>query len=460
MDRLARLILLTWCVLLAPCAWSYGQVGPTAIQVYKCADKYTGASPADACGAWISAQPASTMEGSVKVNWNRKLSGCTATLCTVVVVGMFWDSYFQRDWQYSYSEPQLTVTSSGGQGCPANSRQVPGSSSKCECNNGFSPQAGQCVPYACPVAGNYTATTQPDQAVSNAGDGICQGGCGYTPSSWKAGQDGTIWAAWPFRSTGKACAGLAGTDGVKTGEENTGKPAPVPCGQNQCPGTAGINGVMTQMCVACKGTSAAPTTEAASAPAGSASGAGIGDQTKTTQTECDGTTCTTTTVTRDSAGAVTGSTSKQEPQENFCQANPMSPMCKKSSFGGSCAATACDGDAVQCALTQEVIKRNCQLWDDPDLAETAKKGKAAAAGDKPPGHPGADGAVAANSMSFPSVINTSDPIGGSCPSDVSFDGPLGKPLVLKLSSLCYALTILGKLFVAITSLACAFIVFK
>ncbi|MDL5034661.1 virulence factor TspB C-terminal domain-related protein [Pelomonas sp. APW6] len=456
------MILLFWCVLLSPSAWSYGQVGPTAIQVYKCADKYTGSSPADACNAWIAAQPAKTMEGSVNVTWTRKLSGCTASLCTVVVVGMFWDSYFQRDWQYSYSEPQLTVTSSGGQGCPPNSRQVPGSSSKCECNNGTSPQAGQCVPYACPAAGNYTATTQPDQAVTNAGDGICQGGCGYTPSSWKAGQDGTIWAAWPFKSTGKACAGLAGTDGVKTGEENTGKPAPVPCGQNQCPGMAGINGVMTQMCVACKGTSAAPTTEAASAPAGAASGSTtVGDQTKTTQTECDGTTCTTTTVTRDSGGSVTGSTSKQEPQENFCQANPNSPMCKKSSFGGSCAATACDGDAVQCALTQEVIKRNCLLFDDAGVTKPLQAAGDAAvgAGLKPSDHPGAEGNVTKVDASAAGRISQEDALPGSCPGDQAFS-VASYNLVIPFSRVCEPAAILGKAMVALSMLVAALIIFK
>lgn len=461
MDFAARLIVGLVLVLFAGSALAYGVVPKTMVPVYDC--PFGGAAGDSgkvfygrartgpgACAAWIAqVSPWTNSSGGTTT---RTITSCSASSCSIALRTTYPNSGYVSEGTGSISFVLLRVES----GCPDFANAV--GTTACECAPGFRPEASACVPLQCPVAGKYTAITQPDQAVKNVGDGICQGGCGYTPTGYKIGTDGTIWAGWPFKSTGKACQGLPDAQGASTGEENTKNPSPLPCGANQCPGTVSMNGATTQMCVACKGTAAPPTTEAASAPAGSASGAG--DITKSTQTTCDGVTCTTTTTTRDGAGAVVGSSEKKEAQENFCQQNPQSQLCKKSSFGGSCAATTCDGDAVQCALAQETYKRNCQLYDDPKLSTMAEVGNAAmAAGDTPAGHPGAPGAVQAGSVAFSSAINTSSPIAAACPASYTVAGPFG-PLTMDLSALCSSLALLGNIMVAVTWLACAFIVFK
>lgn len=466
MAHLARLILLAW-LLLPAWSWGYGQVPKKPAVVYTCAGG-TGPSGPAACADGAAKAPKTcpvSWPGDVCEQITTVLS-CDSKSCTMQQEQWLTSNYWHEPRTRTGLSQNIHAWDSYPDGyiCPEFSTGVgAGAGASCECREGYKPEGSSCVPVYCYPAGSYTAITQPDQQVNNAGDGICMGGCGYTPSHWKAGQDGRIWAGWPFKSTGKPCQGAPdpGT-GVKTGEENTSKPAPVPCGQNQCPGTAGINGNTVQMCVACKGSSAAPVTETASAPAGSASGAtGIGDTTKTTQTECDGNTCTTTTTTKDGTGAVTGSSTKQEPQENFCQANPASPLCKKSSFGGSCAATACDGDAVQCALTQEVIKRNCQLFDDAGVTKPlqAVGEKAVADGLKPSDHPGSEGNVTKVDASASGRISQEDSLPGACPADQSF-AVASYNLVVPFSRVCEPAAILGKAMVALSMLVAALIIFK
>lgn len=91
--------------------------------------------------------------------------------------------------------------------------------------------------------------------------------------------------------------------------------------------------------------------------------------TKSTTQNADGTvtTQTTTNVTNNSTGVTTSTTGdkKTEPKTTFCEDNPNSTICKTSSFGGSCAAFTCDGDAIQCAIAKEQHNRNCTLFDKP-----------------------------------------------------------------------------------------------
>lgn len=273
------------------------------------------------------------------------------------------------------------------------------------------------------------------------------------PSSWKVGQDGQIWATWPFKSSGGFCKGAADASNVNvdTGEKNTANPAPVPCGQNQCPGT--VNGAT--ICVPCRGQQEQGPTTAASAPAGAAS-AGTGSS--STATECNGITCTTTTTTRDGSGNITGTAATTDKQENFCKANPQSSLCKQSSFGGSCAATTCEGDAVACAIAADQYRRNCQWFDDPETTPLKQAGDAAMTGQLlPDGHPLKDAATMP--MDFGSRIDQMDRLGGGCPQDVTFTLS-GTTVVMPFSKACAPLHLLGQIAMAITMLACCFIVFK
>lgn len=334
--------------------------------------------------------------------------------------------------------------------CPINSTQI-GATENCNCDSGYLASGGNCVQYTCPPSGSYTAITQPDQKVGNAGDSVCTGGCSYAPSSWKVGQDGQIWATWPFKSTGGFCQGAPDATGATTGELNSSNPAPVPCGQNQCPGT--VNGAT--VCVPCKGQQEQGPSTSASAPDGSASSA-TGTSTKT---ECNGVSCTTTTTTTDGTGAVTGTQQVTQKQESFCKENPQSSLCKQSSISGSCGGPiACDGDAIQCAIAADQIKRNCQWFDDAGTAPLKSAGDAAMTGqDQPAGHPA--NSATSQSVSFGSQLDQTDRLGGSCPQDVSFS-LMGKAVVMPMSKACEPLQIVGQLAVAVTALACAFIVFK
>jgi len=335
-------------------------------------------------------------------------------------------------------------------GCPGSS--VGPSGGQCSCPMGYKPNTlkTDCEQYTCPPSGGYSAITQPDQKVANAGDGLCAGGCGLQPSSWKVGADGQIWATWPFKSTGRFCSGTPNPQNpaVDTGEKNTSNPAPVPCGQNQCPGT--VNGAT--VCVPCAKQQTDGPSQTASSPTGS------GDQTTSTSTSCNGISCTTTTTTKDAQGNVIGSIEKNQDQPSFCQENPQSSLCKQSSFGGACAATACEGDAIQCAIAQEAFKRNCQWFDEAALNPLKQKGDTAMNDQaQPADHPYAQATQA--SVSFDSVIDQTDRLAGGCPSDESVPF-MGKSLTLPFSKLCQPLGWLGNLLVGLTMLACLFIVFR
>lgn len=339
--------------------------------------------------------------------------------------------------------------------CPTGATQVgSGASSQCMCNLGFAPSAdGQkCDQYTCPPSGGYSAVTTPDVKVANAGDTVCTAGCSYQPSSYKVGQDGQIWGVWPLKSTGGFCGGAKDpATGADTGELNN-NPAPVPCGQNQCPGT--VNGAT--ICVPCKNQVEQGPSTSASAPAGSSS-APVGTS---TSTSCNGITCTTTTTGTDGSG-----TSTTQNQDSFCKQNPESSLCTKSSFGGSCSATTCNGDAVQCAIAAEQYRRNCQWFEDPQAQGLKESGVQAMNGvAQPEGHPGKDPEQVTSSLS--AGLDQSDAIGGggSCPSDVSV--PLQVPLVgsvgldIAFSKACDSLQAAGRVLVAITLLWAGLFVYR
>jgi hypothetical protein len=136
----------------------------------------------------------------------------------------------------------------------------------------------------------------------------------------------------------------------------------------------------------------------------------------------------------------------------------------KSSFGGQCAATTCQGDAVQCAIAADQYRRNCQWFDDPAAATLADAGVANMTGQaQPDGHPGRN--ATETPIAFSSSIDQSDALGGgSCPTDVavSIDVPLvgARQLDIGLSKVCAPLQIVGQLGVAITLLWAAVFVFR
>lgn len=458
MDCFVRLIAL-FALLVSSNAFAIGSIPPQQTATYECTG-YNGQKARSTAGASAACSAVVRPDHGVGASneYYYRIAHYYVKDCAEDANGPYcniWVSSTYPNCSSCTDTPVLSVvyraivTSSFD--CPANSTLA---GSSCSCNSGYINNAGNtaCQQYTCPPSGSYSAITQPDQKVTNAGEGTCSAGCSYQPSSWKVGQDGQIWATWPFKSTGSFCKGdpSPANPAVDTGEKNTKNPAPVPCGQNQCPGT--VNGAT--ICVPCKGTQEQGPSTTASAPGTGASG----PSTSTTTTECNGVNCTTTTTTTDGNGGVTGQTQTSQKQESFCKENPQSALCKQSSFGGACAATTCEGDAVMCAIAADQYKRNCEWFDDPAAAQLATVGNAAITGqDRPPGHPAND--ASSQSVSFSSVIDQSDRLGAGCPTDVAVS-VAGKSVSIPFSSMCGNLQLVGNLMVGFCMFVAALIVFR
>jgi len=141
--------------------------------------------------------------------------------------------------------------------------------------------------------------------------------------------------------------------------------------------------------------------------------------------------------------------------EGFCKENPDLPICKESSFGGSCQANfTCDGDAIQCSIAREQHIRNCKLFDDPSdesrlyEAEKAKDRNR----DVTASLPGNEVIDVASKISYDDVLG-----GGACISDLNIQ-VMRQSITLPISTICPQLGYLGYILVAVASLAAARIV--
>lgn len=103
----------------------------------------------------------------------------------------------------------------------------------------------------------------------------------------------------------------------------------------------------------------------------------------------------------------------------------------KSSFGGQCAATQCDGDAIQCAIAREQYRRNCAMFDEKtpesELYHASKSKTGNQTGDLPGNTTIAFGADKYDSTNLLGA--------GSCIGDVTV-GVLGKSVTLEMSRVC------------------------
>lgn len=470
MDSLSRLIALVFVAVLCELAlvqsaWAYGSVPQSSQPVYACKGfiggniSGEGRSAAAACEVALGVANSS---GQYFVCTKQPSIRQTRTFA----LGSMNGSNFDVIYKIAANGPDCPASESTGSNvlnyfiiryavsCPENSNQVGGS---CECELGYKKDAGsQCVPYQCPSKNSYQPVTQPDVKLPNAGDGFCDGGCTFTPSSWKVDTGGQVWGVWPFKSGGNACGGKKGADGVSTGSDGV-EPAPVPCGANQCPGN--VNGA--NVCVPCRSqTTNGPSTAASGTQPTDAPSSDPDKQIKDTssRTDCTGAVCTTTTEYKNGKGDVIGSKTEEESQESYCQKNPSANQCKKNSFGGACeAGFSCEGDAIQCALAQEVYRRNCQWFKDPPTATLAAGESAMAAGDRPAWHPASQAET--KSFSLQGMLNVAELLPASCPSDrtVVINGAV---YVVALSQMCGNLDLIGRCVVAMCLLAAAGIVFR
>jgi len=320
------------------------------------------------------------------------------------------------------------------------------------------PTTGLCEPPECPAAGQQLAGESVYETPSLSLT-VCLNLCsGQGVAS--ATHEGRSYVWGPITSDGGACTG-SGTGGEPPPAVEPVPPAPLPQAPGMCPGT--VNG--TTVSVPCgTATAGGPSTEtgapetAPSGPDGPASGASGTNATTT----CIGQFCTTTTTTTTDHGDGTATTTpvtETETKDEFCATNPGHTLCQedKSSFAGTCAATACTGDAIQCAIAQEQARRNCQLMDTATTLSDI--GNAAANGQNPANHPKNE--IETQVIALSSMISTLPLFGssGQCPSDQSITVQ-GQVIALPFASMCPYLQMLGAAFMAACYLAAAFIVFK
>ncbi|MCC6609255.1 MAG: hypothetical protein IT515_06195 [Burkholderiales bacterium] len=260
------------------------------------------------------------------------------------------------------------------------------------CPSGWSLSGGSCTltTYSCPSGYTLSGTecnSNPDAAgtqgpnlcipaTASPGNGACYNGTlyDYQTASNQFAIDGVQQWCGPTRSSGQPCA-------ASTPQAVSGSPTSCPAGQ--VPGT--ING--QTVCLGAGESNPAQKVETTTATTTDAQGQPTGTTTTTTTTKDTGTGSTVTTTTRNPDGTTTTQTQNAGPNtakpdmQRFCEQNPETSICKRSTWGGACGAFACDGDAVQCAIAREMHQRNCQLFDT--TSALSDLGNAVAAGNDP-----------------------------------------------------------------------------
>jgi hypothetical protein len=173
-------------------------------------------------------------------------------------------------------------------------------------------------------------------------------------------------------------------------------------------------------------------------------------------------TTTVTTVTKDAGGTVTGTTTETTNETKpgdgtemgeFCEKNPKSPMCQNSSFGGTCGAFACEGDAIQCAIAKEQHTRNCQTLENHSGGATSAEAltwyNANSKGE------GLDNpAQFKQTGTLPTIDQTTRSLGSGSLSDLVVD-VWGESITIPFSSLNTVLGYMGSILVAVALIIAA-----
>ena len=446
-----------------------------------------GPAPAGAvCQAWSAhiqaAQPTDYYGNSL--SWSPSVNGSTCVVSSAAETVSA---------PMSYVGDQLSCTtpdSSPGQG---------GASGTCYCNTGKTLISNACVPGV-----NHTPATpktdqqcqsQLGQVVPGTGGStrydmpagqhtLCYGGCVVQPT-YVNGSGADTYAVGPMVTIGGSCDGVGNggngqppPSGKPTPGAATADPAATSCAP-QCPGQ--VNG--QTICVPC-GTSTQNGVSTSSSSSGEPGAAPTpGDVTTTSQTDNgDGTTTKSTTTTHPDgssdtkivigptkAGGTTGSSSAASGAgqgTGLCDQYPALSICKTSTFAGSCGGTfACSGDAIQCAIAQEQHARACQFFDPASqggqvATDAQTLATARTDGDVPSWSPAHPSNAVVTQGDFATQIDQTNPYGGTCPADKVISLDSGSSVTIPLSNWCGPMQMLGRLVVAVSLLAAAFIVFK
>lgn len=313
----------------------------------------------------------------------------------------------------------------------------------------------------CPSAGTVEGTADNSvYAASSLSSTICLGegtqGCVWRPAGIASSGclNGKCYMTGPFVATGASCNPSSTVPGAPQSVASAPDTDANCVAQGKCPGT--VNG--TTVCVPCSSKTQESSTSSSSAASSAASGTSPSTSsesgTTTSKTECSGSQCTTTTKTTstksDGSTQETSST-RTEPQADYCAENPKAPVCEgedESQWGGACAGGfTCKGDAVQCAQAQAGYDLSCAAKTDPNNPTVMAGNAAINAGDRPPGHP----ALEPEMFDVQGSLDVTNPFGSSCPSDIQIS-VIGTSVAIPLSGACDVLRVLGFVAVAFSLL--------
>jgi hypothetical protein len=342
---------------------SYQTQSPTTKWGYWATGPFTFSTPLEACQAFA---PSATGHYVVP-NTSGTCAGSTSGYCC-------W--YYQPNLGgnagivpaqscpagYALQGDQCVATSLG---CPAGWTL---SGSTCSqttysCPSGYTLSGTNCISDPPPAGSDRVMMSIPESASPGAGG--CLDGVLYyfdEASNQYAYNGQQVWYG-PARSSGQFCSGQPQ---ASSGAPNTS------CGPGQVPGT--ING--QPVCLGAGETNPVQKIETTTTTTTDPQGQPTGTTTTTTTTKDTGTGSTVTTTTRNPDGTTSTQTQNVGPNTNkpdvqrFCEQNPETSICRKSSWGGTCGAFACDGDAVQCAIAREIHQRDCALFDTPTALST------------------------------------------------------------------------------------------
>lgn len=186
----------------------------------------------------------------------------------------------------------------------------------------------------------------------------------------------------------------------------------------------------------------------------------------TTRTNSDGSTTTTTkktttgsdgkvttsesSVTGDkpaTAGGGKGKDDSSDDKNDLCTKNPTLNICRNSSVSGSCDATTCEGDAIQCAMLRQQRKTACE-WEKPnDQSNLATQ----TLGGNDPLKSTLPTKENASQIGFQTLNSNAFLGGGACWSDVTIS-VMGQSIVVPLSKPCQYIEFLRYVMMTIAAL--------
>lgn len=347
---------------------------------------------------------------------------------------------------------------------------------------------GACVtaPATCPVATIASGLFDMGTSPADPPSAVCSGGCVAVYSGASVSKRALVGGVYHYYAEGQYDVPSGGSANVCTtgAALPTGAPSGVPpdtCGSGQASGTVNGKTVCVDQTTQIPGnpnaspgastttrtvTPATPPSGPADtsgdgtvvthSPGGTAGGGGAGSGVSGPKT----TTTTTTTDPTTGVKTITTTVAPDDPVKSYCVEHPTADICKDqgdSTFGGTCAAFSCDGDAIQCAIALDQHKRNCTLFDTSTALSDL--GNAAVAGTDS-GTSGNPASVAnRTSVDMSSAISQTRFLSSSCPADI-VTTIAGRSFTLSFAAVCTMADIIGSLGVAVSLLIAAFIVFR